>query len=142
MSQNPFAGTWTYRSFRNDPTRPYGDEAKLYDYAKLYFGSGELVIYDTAIGQIEGQLTLRSDYAFKLQGYCTLGNPFTIRFQGVGNAPESMGQKYDYLGYLSPRWPNGMEQLPAILGTIVRTLRPDNPKLEGYVASWIAVKWD
>ena len=89
---------------------------------------------------MSGRLTLRPDYAFRLHGYCTLGNPFTIRFQGVGDASASEGQKYDYLGYLSPRWPNGKAQQLAIVGTIVRTLRPDDPSLEGYVASWIAVK--
>lgn len=81
-------------------------------------------------------------YQFALKGYCTLGNPFTIRFQGVGDALETRGRKLDYLGYLSPFWPNGGEQRLAIVGTVVRTLRPDNPSLEGYVASWIAVKRD
>lgn len=135
MSQNPFVGTWTYRSFRNEPT--------LYeDWNQLKFGDGELVIDDTPIGQMSGHLTFLPDYSFRLQGYCTLGNPFTIRFQGVGDARDSDGQKYDYLGYLSPLWPNGVDQRLAIVGTIVRTRRPDNPTLEGYVASWIAVQRD
>ena len=60
MSQNPFAGTWTYRGFLNDPT-PYED------YNQLKFGSGELVIDDTPIGQISGRLRIRANYEFRLR---------------------------------------------------------------------------
>ena len=72
-----------------------------------------------------------------------------VRFQGKGvvNGEEWI---YDYEGYLVPAWPNGVQQVPAMVGSIVRTVPhsgsapkgggppPINPA--GVVASWYAVK--
>jgi len=49
---------------------------------------------------------------------------------------------YDDSGYPVPVWPNGVDQVPAIVGSVVRT-EPHQPNAEpGHVASWIAVKRD
>ena len=51
---------------------------------------------------------------------------------------------YDYLGFVVPAWPNGQDQVPAIVGTIVRTIphsgsAPGTVAPAGVTASWIAV---
>jgi hypothetical protein len=56
-----------------------------------------------------------------LSGGITYGNPFAVRFQGFG---EIGGETwvYDYTGYLVPPWPNGVDQRPAIVGSVIRTV--------------------
>lgn len=133
---NPFVGTWTYRSFVNNP-----DITK--DFNELEFGRGELVIEDAAMGSLQGRLIFAETYQFKLSGASSFGNPFTVRFQGVGDAADSQGQVYDYIGYLIPIWPNGIGQRSALVGSIVRTVPHNGDKAKaGVVASWIALKRD
>jgi hypothetical protein len=67
-------------------------------------------------------------------------NPFALRFQGSGDIG---GERwvYDYVGYLVPIWPNGVDQSAAIAGSVIRTIPHSNGQARaGYVASFIAVK--
>jgi hypothetical protein len=131
---DPFVGSWTYRSFVNDP-----DPAQQPD--QLLFGQGELAIDAFAPGSFGGRLVLEGGGQLNLAGASSFGNPFAVRFQGVGEEPPVEGWVYDYVGYLVPTWPNGVDQRPAIVGSVVRTVPHDgNPA--GFVASWIAVKRD
>jgi hypothetical protein len=54
---------------------------------------------------------------------------------GTGTA----GWEYDYHGQLAYQWPNGLNQLPAIVGNVIRA-KPHDGAPAGYVASFIAVK--
>ena len=51
---------------------------------------------------------------------------------------------YDYTGYLVPHWPNGVGQVPAIVGSVIRTLPhsagPGKIAPAGVVASFYAVR--
>jgi hypothetical protein len=78
----------------------------------------------------------------RLVGASSFGNPFSVRFQGRGDSPEIADFVYDYVGYLVPAWPNGVDQRPAILGSIVRTEPHSGGAEPGFVGSWIAVKRD
>jgi hypothetical protein len=129
-----FLGNWTYRSFINDPNISK-------DFNDLEFGRGELQIEDFAPSSFNGRLVFGETYQFRLSGSSSFGNPFTVRFQGVGDAADSLGQIYDYVGYLIPIWPNGVQQRPALVGSVVRTV-PHNGGTApaGIVASWIALK--
>jgi hypothetical protein len=49
------------------------------------------------------------------------------------------GWEYDYHGQLAYSWPNGANQVPAIIGTVIRAT-PHDGAPAGYVASFIAVK--
>jgi hypothetical protein len=132
----PFTGSWTYRSFVNDPTPglPFND---------LAFAEAELVIDAFAPGSFSGRLILGPGVEMALVGASSFGNPFTIRFQGRGDTPAAEELVYDYVGYLAPVWPNGVDQRPAIVGSIVRTEPHSDGQAEpGFVASWIAVKRD
>ena len=64
-----------------------------------------------------------------------------MRFQGVEDAPDSQGQIYDYVGYIIPVWPNGVQQRPGIVGSVIRTVPHNGDAAQaGVVASWIALK--
>ena len=129
---SPFIGAWSYRSFVNNPdlSLPAND---------LLFGAGNLVIAEPETGIVGGSLG-GNGWSLTLQGWLTSGNPNTIRFQGTGDIGGEMWV-YDYLGFLSPHWPNGRDQVPAITGTIVRTVPHSGGQAEaGFVASWYAVR--
>lgn len=49
------------------------------------------------------------------------------------------GHVYEYRGHLVADWPNGKERVPAFVGSVVRTKRPDDPTKEGKVGSFVAV---
>lgn len=137
MKDNPLSGKWTYRSFLNDPNLQTS-------FNDLQFGLGTIVIKDAAPNVLKG--TIGGDgWSLDLTGSRSYGNPMQIRFQGKGFVG---GEEwiYDYEGYLSPMWPNGVQQRPALVGTIVRTVPHKNSSggvsPAGVVASWIAVKQD
>ena len=134
---NPFAGAWTYRSFHNEP-------AHKDDVNELLFGEGELVIDEALPGAFAGRLSFGSDYQLRLQGASSYGAPFTARFQGVGvPGSHAEGWIYDYIGYLVPVWPNGVDQRAAIVGSVVRTApHSGGSAAAGVVASFIAVARD
>jgi hypothetical protein len=140
MPQKPnigsLAGTWTYRSFTNDP-----DPST--DFDKLQFGLGSIVIEDAPMGVLKGRIG-GPGWGLDLNGAIGYGTPWTVNFEGRGvNGVELW--VYDYSGYVVPPWPSGIDQRPAIVGSIVRVIPhgdgsgsgPVHPA--GVVASWIAV---
>jgi hypothetical protein len=135
MTENPFVGTWTYRSLLNNPTLKT-------DFDALEFGRGTIVIKDapmqTLVGTIGGP-----GWSLELQGSRSYGDPMHARFHGTGTVG---GEKwvYDYNGYLVPDWPNGVDQVPAIVGSVVRTIPHSagagKTAPAGVVASFYAVR--
>jgi hypothetical protein len=75
----------------------------------------------------------------------------TIQPGGAGAAPSvdivgtgrpgtgTDGWEYDYQGQLAHHWPNGVNQVQALVGSVIRA-KPHNGAPAGYVASFIAVK--
>ena len=49
------------------------------------------------------------------------------------------GWEYDYHGHLAHQWPNGVNQVPALVGTVIRA-KPHGAAPAGYVASFVAVR--
>ena len=140
MSDNPFVGSWTYRSLLNDADVNT-------DFNNLEFGRGTIVINEAPMQLLTGTIG-GPGWSLKLKGARAYGNPMSVRFQGKGIVG---GEEwiYDYEGWLVPAWPNGVQQVPAMVGSIVRTIPhsgsapkgkppPINPA--GVVASWYAVK--
>ena len=140
MSDNPFVGTWTYRSFLNDP-----DLSKDSNVTQLLFGDGTLEITapssETLGGTIGGQ-----GWSLDLHGSIGYGSPSQVRFQGKGIVG---GEEwiYDYIGWLVPVWPNSNSTLqrPAIVGSVVRTVphsgsEPGTVNPAGVVAPFYAVR--
>ena len=144
MSDNPLVGTWTYRSFNNDPDLGT-------DVSTLLFGDGTIEITapssDTLGGTIGGSLGPGAgNWLLNLHGSIGYGSPGQVRFQGVGvvNGEEWV---YDYIGWLVPVWPNSnnLLQRAAIVGSVVRTVphsgsAPGPVHPAGVVASFYAVR--
>jgi len=132
-------GTWTYRSFLSNPDLNA-------DFDALEFGRGNIRIDDAPLQMFSG-LIFGPGWELKLKGAIAYGNPFNVRFQGVGIVGGAQWI-YDYSGFLVPDWPNGIDQRPALVGSIVRTIpHPTGPNNKstapaGVVAQWIAVKQD
>lgn len=136
--QNPFAGKWTYRSFVNDP-KEVGDDAKAA--LNLIFGEGQMSVEDAGFGRFKGTVDFGDKTILDLKGWAAYGAPFTVRFEGVGRkGSPAEGWIYDYVGYLVPDWPNGVAQVVAIVGSVIRTVPHSNGQAKaGYVASFVAV---
>jgi hypothetical protein len=125
---DPIVGTWTYRSLLNDP-----DINKQFN--DLKFAAADLIFEKSAFGTLRGKLSFGADY-LKLTGAASYGNPFALRFEGVGATSGTIENGkpwiYDYQGYLVPSWPNGVDQRPAIVGSVIRMV-PHSDGLRGVV---------
>lgn len=136
MSENPFVGSWTYRSFLNDP-----DVDKSFN--DLEFGRGTIIIEQAPTQALKGTIG-GPGWSLVLKGARAYGNPMYARFQGVGVVN---GEKwiYDYEGYLVPDWPNGVDQVAAIVGSVIRTIphsgsQSNTVNPAGVVCSFYAVR--
>ncbi len=139
MNDNPFVGKWSYRSFLNDPNPSTKPDA-------LLFGDGTLTITEAPMQIVKGTIGTPGSWMLTLEGSRQYGTPFRARFQGTGVVG---GEKwvYDYECYLVPHWPNGVNQVPALVGSVVRTIphsgsEPGTVSPAGVVASFYAVKAD
>jgi len=127
-----FVGTWSYRSLINNPelSTPFND---------LRFGMGTLILTEPGAGDVSGTLG-GTGWSLDLIGKATPGDPDKIRFQGRGEIGGEIWV-YDYLGFVVPDWPNGVNQVDALVGSIVRTEPHSGGQAEaGFVASWYAVR--
>lgn len=137
MSDNPFVGTWTYRSLLNDP-----DVNKQFN--DLEFGRGTIVIEEAPEQVLRGTIG-GPGWSLNLYGSRGYGSPMQVRFQGKGLVS---GEEwiYDYIGWLVPVWPNSNDTLqrPAIVGSVVRTIPHSSGSggvaPAGVVASFYAVR--
>jgi len=138
MSQTPnigsLAGKWTYRSFISDPdlSTQFND---------LEFGRGTITIAEAPMGVLQGGIG-GPGWSLALNGSINYGDPYSVRFQGKGVVG---GEEwiYDYIGYAMRPWPNGVNQVPAITGSVVRTIPHSSgsggTSPAGVVCSFIAV---
>lgn len=136
MSDNPFVGSWNYRSLLNDPDINLA-------FNDLEFGRGTIEIYEDVMQNLCGVIG-GPGWSLTLKGSREYGTPMRARFQGVGivNGEQWI---YDYEGYLVSHWPNGVQQIPAIVGSVIRTIphsgsTPGSVSPAGVVASFYAVK--
>lgn len=125
-------GKWTYRSFLSNPDLNVEPN-------DLLFGLATMNLMVTAPDDLSGTLG-GPGWQLNLTGKVINGTPTSIQFTGKGTIG---GEEwvYDYLGYAVPAWTNGVNQRPAIVGTIVRTA-PHGTAPAGFVAQWIAVRQD
>ncbi|NES21756.1 MAG: hypothetical protein F6K41_23235 [Symploca sp. SIO3E6] len=137
MNNNPFVGSWTYRSLLNEPdiNTPFNN---------LEFGRATIVIEEADFQLLQG--TIGGDgWSLALHGSRTYGYPMQARFQGKGlvNGEEWI---YDYIAWLVPNWPNSDATLErgAMVGSVVRTIPHSSSggsiAPAGVVASFYAVR--
>jgi len=66
--------------------------------------------------------------------------PVAFAIVGLGRpGSQTEGWEYDYNGCLAYKWPNGVNQVPALVGSLIRA-KPHNGAPAGVTASFIAVK--
>src|ERR1700710_627148 len=133
------AGRWTYRSYHNDPALVGNNPQKA---LALIFGEGTMQLAVSAQGAISGTFDMGGGYLMDMTGTEThpLAGPAHIAMRGTGRAnTPTAGWIYDYQGYFAPTWPNGVHQIPAVVGTTSRAV-PHNGEPAGVTASIILVR--
>jgi len=109
----------------------------------MIFGEG-IITFDVPAGDvIKGNLDLGGGYVLDLSGL-VLGDPSrtppVVQLSGIGRqGTPTDGWEYDYVGYYAWTWPNGIGQIPAIVGTVIRAKQHDTSPA-GVVVSFIATK--
>lgn len=111
------SGHFVYRSLVNNTS--VGD-----DFSKLRFGAGLMTFVQDKQGHITGNFEMTADLVMKLDGSVQGNeNGFVLRLtaKGIANTPTA-GWIYDYLGYITPTWSHGINQLQTITGSVIRTV--------------------
>jgi hypothetical protein len=124
------AGKWAYRSYLNSADQPI-------------FGAGMFTFETPSITILTGTFDMGGDLVLDLQGTirpADNGYPVTVEINGYGRAGTgTAGWEYDYYGFLAYQWPNGVNQVPSLVGTVIRA-KPHNGGPAGVTASFIAVR--
>ena len=129
-------GRWTYRSYRNTPALAGGDpQAAL----ELIFGEGVFDLEAREGERFGGALGMGTGYALTLEGEILPGDGFSIVGLGIDGTPTE-GWRYDYRGVAGYEWPDAVDQVPSLLGTVVRVNAHGPAAPAGYTASFIAVR--
>jgi hypothetical protein len=131
-------GRWTYRSYNNDPALVGNDPSAA---LSLIFGEG---VFDFGAGEgdhFSGELQLGGGYVMALQGEMLPGNGSGFGIVGLGiEGTPTEGWRYDYHGAAAYQWPEGVDQVPSLLGTVIRVNAHGPGSPAGYTASFIAVR--
>jgi hypothetical protein len=139
MPISDISGAWTYRSFRNDPVPVGGDPNKA---LALFFAEAEFRLEVVSETAFKGVIDWGSG-GLDLTGTLRAGNadtPVAFAITGIGRpGTETDGWEYDYNGCVAYKWPHGVAQVPALVGSLIRA-KPHNGAPAGYTASFIAVK--
>lgn len=139
MASSDLVGKWTYRSFHNNPVPVAGDqEAAL----KLIFAEAEFSFEVVSETELRGAIDWGSG-GLDLTGTirpATATTPLGVAIVGLGRPYSTTKDwEYDYNAFLAHQWPNGINQVPALVGSVLRA-KPHGNSAAGYVASFVAVK--
>jgi hypothetical protein len=130
-------GKWTYRSYVNTTALVGDDKDKA---LAIIFGEGIYSIDPLSGTALTGTLDMGGGYVLDLKGTVTQTAPPSVAISGYGRAgTPTAGWEYDYNASLAYQWPNGVDQLPALVGSVIRA-KPHGGGAAGVVASFIAVK--
>jgi hypothetical protein len=124
------AGTWAYQSYLNQADQPV-------------FGAGLFTFQTPQPATLTGTLDMGNDLVLDLRGAITpaaAGSPLTARIVGLGRpGSPTDGWEYDYYAYLAFLWPDGVDQVQSLVGSVLRA-KPHNGQPAGVTASFIAVR--
>jgi hypothetical protein len=133
------SGRWTYRSYRS-LVKLVGEDQQAA--LALIFGEGVLELHQFEDGRVEGGLGMEDGHALRIAGSLgTTGNclEFTLSGEGLVGTPTA-GWRYDYRGVVGYMWRNAVDQVPSLLGTVVRVKAHGPNAPAGNTASFIAVR--
>jgi hypothetical protein len=133
-------GVWTYRSFINNPATVQTPQDAL----ALIFGEGTLTIADASPESgFKAELSFGGDAIMDLIGDVIAASgdaPLTAKVKGRGRAGSSVADfAYDYVFYLAPTWPNGIDQRQALVGTVLR-VEDHGAAKKGFTASSVTLR--
>jgi hypothetical protein len=135
-------GSWTYRSFVNNPQPVAGDAQAALD---LIFGEGNLTIAQADAHGFKAALSFGGKAVMDLAGSFrpgAQGAPAVIAARGTGRKGSGIEDfVYDYLFYPVAPWPGGIGQRQAMVGTVMRAADHGTAK-KGAVVSTIVVRRD
>ena len=136
------AGKWTYRSFHNNPALVTSDPGTAADKALALIFAEAVFTFEAPSGtKLKGAIDWQGG-GLDLQGtiQTDAAGTSTVIIAGMGRpGTGTAGWEYDYRGQLAYQWPNGVNQGPALVGSVIRA-KPHDGAPAGYVASFIAVK--
>lgn len=135
-------GKWTYRSYHNS-TALVGDDAAAA--LALIFGEGVFDLTEDGPGKVHGTLDMGGGYALGISG--TAGGAdredtprvFALIGLGIDGTPTA-GWRYDYRGVPAYSWPDGVNQIPCLVGTVVRVYAHGPGAPAGVTVSFVAVR--
>ncbi len=133
-------GDWTYRSFINNPEEAGNDPQKA---LALIFGEGKLTINVTSPTLFKAVLDFGGGAGMDLYGEIVPSagvSPEILIITGTGREGTSTDKwVYQYKGYVVPQWSEAVDQVPTIVGTVIRTI-PHNGGKAGVTASFVIVR--
>jgi hypothetical protein len=155
------AGKWTYRSYLNradimvnsDPDSAVQALVQIFGQGvaaaasalkafDLVFGEG-VMTFDPPIGNsVTGNFDMGGGYVLDLKGtmQTSSSGDIAVEIFGTGRAgTKTENWEYDYKASTTPKWPNGVNQVPSLVGTVIRA-KPHDGGAAGIVASFIAIK--
>jgi hypothetical protein len=91
---------------------------------------------------VTGNFDMGGGFVLDLKGtmQTSSAGDITIELFGIGrpNTPTA-NWEYDYRASTTPKWPNGVNQIRTLVGTVIRA-KPHDGGAAGVVASFIAIK--
>jgi hypothetical protein len=155
-------GKWTYRSYLNradimvgadpdpavkalDPIYGQGNAgtaSQAVTALNLVFGEGVMSFDQPSGNNVTGTFDMGGGFVLDLKGtmQTTAAGDIAVELYGTGrpNTPTD-NWEYDYKATTTPKWPNGIDQVPTLVGTVIRA-KPHGTSKAGFVASFIAIK--
>lgn len=154
-------GKWTYRSYVNraevmvwdaptsqavlDIAGLFGQGSTAPNAAKalsLVFGEGVMAFDPPKGNSVTGTLDMGGGLVLDLKGtmQTSAAGDISVDLIGTGrdNTPTA-NWEYDYKATTAPKWPNGVNQIPTLVGTVIRA-KPHDGGAAGVTASFISIK--
>jgi hypothetical protein len=133
------AGDWMYRSYLNNPDPVGGDAQKALD---DIFGEGVFSLSTPMPDTLTGIFDMGGGLVLDLRGQISAetGAAVTVQMAGTGRPGTGTdGWEYEYYAWPAYLWPAGVNQVPNLVGTVLRA-KPHNGGKAGVTASFIAVR--
>jgi hypothetical protein len=153
-------GKWTYRSYANradiivnddpepavrNPAAMFGQGSTANNAAKalsLIFGEGIMTFDPPSGNTVSGTFDMGGGYVLDLKGTMQTSSSggITVELFGTGRTGTPTADwEYDYRANTTPKWANGVNQIPTLVGTVIRA-KPHDGGAAGIVASFVAIK--
>jgi hypothetical protein len=141
MNFYELTGTYTYRSFLNNPE-------PVDDFNKIAFAEGEMFLFVAPDGTVSGTLAFPADPTADTKDFMDLTGQVlnwatgSVSLEGLGRAGTGTdAYDYKYQGNVSPTFADAVAERMTIAGTVMRA-KPHGTAPSGVTASFVAVKRD